>query len=80
METFDSGIMICAGFKDCDIIVAVCVVRNTVNTIRAELEESKNNNNNYQDAVDQKKTKRRSDTMRSPLRGRSCPLTSLIRV
>ena len=46
--------MICAGFKDCNTMVVVCVVRNTVKTIRAELEES---DSNYQDVVDRKKTK-----------------------
>ena len=44
--------MICAGFKDKDIMVAACLVRNTVKNIRTELEET---DNVYEDVVTRKK-------------------------
>ena len=44
--------MICAGFKDKDNMVAACSVRNTVRNIRTELKET---NNVYKDVVTRKK-------------------------
>ena len=70
METCDRGNDECAGFKDCNIMVEVCVVRNTVKTIGAELEES---DSNYQDLVDRKKNKRPSEAMRITTEGDVMP-------
>ena len=53
----DCGNDKCTGFKDCNIMVEVCVVRNTVKTIATELEES---DSNYQNVVDQKKQKQKA--------------------
>jgi hypothetical protein len=47
-------IMIRAGFKDKDIMKTGCVARNTVKTIRSELEES---NKDYEKVVERKKGK-----------------------
>ena len=58
-----SVMMIRAGFKDKDIMKTACVARNTVKTIRSELEES---NNDYEKVVERKKGKRRSDSLRTP--------------
>ncbi|QQP49659.1 Uncharacterized protein FKW44_010409 [Caligus rogercresseyi] len=58
-----SVMMIRAGFKDKDIMKTACVARNTVKTIRSELEES---NNEYEKVVERMKGKRRSDSLRTP--------------
>ena len=44
--------MIRAGCKDMEIMKTVCVARNTVKSIRSELEES---NNDYEKVVERKK-------------------------
>ncbi|QQP40452.1 Uncharacterized protein FKW44_014491 [Caligus rogercresseyi] len=55
--------MIRAVCKDMEIMKTACVARNTVKSIRSELEES---NNNYEKVVERKKGKRRSDFLRTP--------------
>ncbi|QQP50255.1 Hypothetical protein FKW44_011198 [Caligus rogercresseyi] len=46
-----------------DIMKTACVARNTVKSIRSELEES---NNDYEKVVERKKGKRRFDSLRTP--------------
>ncbi|QQP52414.1 Uncharacterized protein FKW44_004561 [Caligus rogercresseyi] len=55
--------MIRAGCKDMEIMKTACVARNTVKSIRSELEES---NNDYEKVVERKKGKRHSDFLRTP--------------
>ncbi|QQP36730.1 Uncharacterized protein FKW44_021914 [Caligus rogercresseyi] len=55
--------MIRAGCKDMEFMKTACVARNTVKSIRSELEES---NNDYEKVVERKKGKRRSDFLRTP--------------
>ena len=55
--------MIRAGCKDMEIMKTACVARNTVKSIRSELEES---NSEYKKVVERKKGKRRSDSLRTP--------------
>ncbi|QQP54659.1 Uncharacterized protein FKW44_007563, partial [Caligus rogercresseyi] len=55
--------MIRAGCKDMEIMKTACVARNTLKSIKSELEES---NNDYEKVVERKKGKRRSDSLRTP--------------
>ncbi|QQP53493.1 Hypothetical protein FKW44_005997, partial [Caligus rogercresseyi] len=49
--------------NDMNIMLAACMIRNTVKNIRAELEEINNAN---KDVVIRKKGKRRSDSLKTP--------------